>query len=109
MAILIRRGTDAQWESNNSNIAQGEPAIAYDTGRFFCGTGTGTFVELSALSKADYLELALMLALAYSTSKTYVKGEFCTRSTNLYEAKQDINTAESWTSSHWTLIASSVA
>lgn len=46
MAIQIRRGTDAEWESNNSNIVAGEPAVTLDTGRFFVGTGNGEFVEL---------------------------------------------------------------
>lgn len=45
MAIQIRRGTNAQWESNKSNIVAGEPAVTTDTGRFFVGTGNGTFKE----------------------------------------------------------------
>ena len=45
MAIQIRRGTNAQWESNKNNIIVGEPAIATDTGQFFVGTGTGTYAE----------------------------------------------------------------
>lgn len=45
MAIQIRRGTDSQWESNKSNIVAGEPAVTLDTGRFFVGTGSGTYEE----------------------------------------------------------------
>lgn len=45
MAIQIRRGTDAQWESNKTNIVAGEPAVTLDTGRFFVGTGSGTYEE----------------------------------------------------------------
>lgn len=51
MAIQIRRGTDAQWESNKGNIVTGEPAIATDTKRFFVGTGTGTFAEYPTIEK----------------------------------------------------------
>lgn len=45
MAIQIRRGTEAQWESNKSHIVEGEPAVTTDTGRFFVGTGSGTYAE----------------------------------------------------------------
>ena len=45
MAIQIRRGTNSQWEGGNQNIVVGEPAITTDTGRFFVGTGTGTYQE----------------------------------------------------------------
>ena len=51
MAIQIRRGTNAQWESNNGNIVSGEPAITTDTKRFFVGTGTGTFAEFPTIEK----------------------------------------------------------
>ena len=56
MAIQIRRGTDAEWESNKSNIVAGEPAIAMDTERVFVGTGTGTYVELANI---DFVEKAM--------------------------------------------------
>ena len=51
MAIQIRRGTDTEWETNKSNIVVGEPAVTTDTGRFFVGTGTGTYAEFA--NKAD--------------------------------------------------------
>lgn len=51
MAIQIRRGTNAQWEAQNGNIVEGEPAIATDTGRFFVGTGTGTYKEFPSVDK----------------------------------------------------------
>lgn len=60
MAIQIRRGTDAEWESNKSNIVAGEPAIATDTERVFVGTGTGTYVELAS---KDYVNQAIQTAL----------------------------------------------
>ena len=60
MAIQIRRGTDAEWESNNSNIVAGEPAVTLDTGRFFVGTGNGTYVELAS---KDYVNQAIQTAL----------------------------------------------
>lgn len=56
MAIQIRRGTNAQWESNKSNIVAGEPAITTDTGRLMVGTGTGAFAEfVNKDSIADYV------------------------------------------------------
>lgn len=51
MAIQIRRGTNAQWESNNGNIVVGEPAITTDTERLFVGTGTGTYAEFPSVDK----------------------------------------------------------
>ena len=51
MAIQIRRGTNAQWESNKSNIVAGEPAITTDTGRFFVGTGSGTYQEYAQATR----------------------------------------------------------
>ena len=105
MAIQIRRGTDSQWESNYSNIVVGEPAMTTDTERFFIGTGSGTFMELP-ISKADYLELARLLSDEYDSSATYFAGQFCKRSGYIYEAKADISTPESWTSSHWTQLGS---
>lgn len=47
MAIQIRRGTQAQWEAEKSNIVAGEPAIATDTGNVYVGTGNGTYTELA--------------------------------------------------------------
>ena len=45
MAIQIRRGSDADWEANKSNIVAGEPAITTDSERLFVGTGSGTYAE----------------------------------------------------------------
>ena len=47
MAIQIRRGTQAQWEAEKSNIVAGEPAISTDTGNVYVGTGSGTYTELA--------------------------------------------------------------
>ena len=47
MAIQIRRGLESAWESNNSNIVAGEPAITLDTGRLFVGTDNGDFAEFA--------------------------------------------------------------
>lgn len=72
MAIQIRRGTDAEWESNKSNIVAGEPAIAMDTERVFVGTGTGTYVELANI---DFVEKA-MKEVEYSNFELQsVKGD----------------------------------
>lgn len=45
MAIQIRRGTDAGFEANKSNIVAGEPVVTTDTGRIIVGTGNGTYTE----------------------------------------------------------------
>lgn len=58
----------------------------------------------SVLSTDDYLELANLMASAYSTSATYFEGQFVTYSGNVYECKTAINTAEAWNASHWNLI-----
>lgn len=81
MAIQIRRGTDAQWESNKSNIVAGEPAITTDTGRFMVGTGSGTFAEFvntGDLATAeqdlkDYSDTNLQTAKDYTDTKTTVE------------------------------------
>lgn len=39
MSIRFRRGTDAQFQANKSNILPGEPAFTTDTHRFFVGYG----------------------------------------------------------------------
>lgn len=103
MAIQFRRGTDAEWETNNSNIVSGEPVITEDTGRFFFGIGAGSFVELP-MSKEDYRELAVMMASPHSENATYFEGQFATHGGGVYSAKQDITTAEPWDSSKWDYI-----
>lgn len=120
MAIQIRRGSQAAFDNNYQNIVSGEPCIATDTGRFFIGTGDGTYIELAkingdvafatavianidyTISSTEYAEIAMSLATPYSTTETYYKGQFVTRVGHVYEAKQDITTAESWTAAHWT-------
>lgn len=76
MAIQIRRGTNAEWESNKSNIVAGEPAVATDEGRFFIGTGTGTYAEMSNIEN---------LAEAFDSSTTYAVGDYCTYGGKLYK------------------------
>lgn len=50
---------------------------------------------------ADYSSLWTSLAPAYSTSKSYAIGDFCTYNGNLYRCGVAIPSGESWTSSHW--------
>ena len=94
MAIQIRRGTDSGWESNNSNIVAGEPAITTDTGRFFVGTDTGEFVEMVNIDT---------IAPAYDSSVTYNVGDYCVEQGNLYVCNT-ANTTGTWDSSKWTKI-----
>lgn len=42
------------------------------------------------------------VAPAYDAAKTYSQGDYCTHETKIYQANQDIATAEEWTSAHWT-------
>ena len=65
MAIQIRRGTDANWEANKSNIVQGEPAITTDSERFFVGTGDGTYAEF--LNVDDLTNVAKLTYTVIST------------------------------------------
>lgn len=75
MAIQIRRGTNTEWESNNSNIVAGEPAIATDAERFFVGTASGDFAEFANLD---------IIAPAYNTSTSYVVGDIINYHGKLY-------------------------
>lgn len=75
MAIQIRRGTNTEWENNNSNIVAGEPAIATDTERFFVGTTSGDFAEFANLD---------IIAPAYDTSTSYVVGDVMNHHGKLY-------------------------
>ena len=93
MAIQIRRGTKSAWDSNNSNIVVGEPAITTDTGQFFVGTGSGLYVEFAR---------ARNLASEYSTSGSYAVGDVVRYEGSLFQC----NTATSgaWTPASWTEI-----
>ena len=75
MAIQIRNGTNTEWESNNSNIVAGEPAIATDAERFFVGTASGNYAEFANLD---------IIAPAYDTSTSYVVGDVINRQGKLY-------------------------
>ena len=75
MAIQIRRGTNTEWESNNSNIVVGEPAIATDAERFFVGTASGDFAEFANLD---------IIAPAYDTTTSYVVGDIINYHGKLY-------------------------
>ena len=51
---------------------------------------------------ADYSDLLAAIAPVYTDLTFPVKkGRFCWQNGVLYAAKQDINTSESWTASHW--------
>lgn len=76
MAIQIRRGTNANWESNYSNIVEGEPAITMDSKRFFVGTSSGGFAEFANVG---------IVAEAFSSSNSYIAGELCTYQGKVYK------------------------
>ena len=56
------------------------------------------------ITRSEYLELAGILASAYSSSKTYDVGIFVTQGGSIYECNTAITTAEAWNSSHWDLL-----
>lgn len=90
MAIQIRRGTDANWESNYTNIVVGEPAITTDSERFLVGTSSGTFAEFSNM---------VTLANPYDPTSSYIVGETCTYKGNVYECISPASGA--WDGTKW--------
>ena len=75
MAIQIRRGTNANWESNYSNIVSGEPAITTDSERFLVGTSVGAFAEFSNMNE---------LAEPYDVASSYIVGQTCNYKGQIY-------------------------
>lgn len=55
----------------------------------------------SVISKADYVELATMMAEMYSATATYFMGQFCIYNSDTYQCIVAITTAEPWNASHW--------
>ncbi len=60
-------------------------------------------VETLRRATMDQLIQALGIAAPYA-QQTYSKCAICTHNGQLYMAKQDIDTAEAFTASHWTAI-----
>lgn len=94
MAIQIRRGTNANWESNYSNIVDGEPAITTDTERFMVGTSSGAFAEFANVG---------ILADAFDSSANYIVGELLTYKGKVYECSTPHS--GNWNASHFTAIS----
>ena len=90
MALQIRRGTQAEWEANNSNVVAGEPAITLDTGRLFVGTDNGEFAEFANVDS---------LAPAYDSSTSYSVGDVCNYQGELYVCTG--TTTGAWDSTKW--------
>ena len=90
MAIQIRRGSNADWESNYSNIVEGEPAVATDTERAFIGTGEGTFMEMPNID---------LIASEYESETEYSVGDYCIYQGKLYQATSA--TTGAWDSTAW--------
>ena len=90
MAIQIRRGTDAEWESTNANIVVGEPVVALDSERLFLGTGSGTFMEVANVKA---------LAPVYDSTRQWNMGEYCTYHGSLYICI--VPTTGEWNASNW--------
>ena len=59
--------------------------------------------EASSRATADSTYQQRTVA-AYSSSATYKKGDLRVYSEQIYEANQDIDTAEAWDSTHWNLV-----
>ena len=90
MAIQIRRGTNTEWESNNSNIVVGEPAIATDAERFFVGTASGDYAEFANID---------VIAPAYDTTTSYVVGDIINYHGKLYSCNAPCSGA--FNASYW--------
>ena len=95
MAIQIRRGTNAQWESNNSNIIAGEPVVTMDTERLFIGTGAGAYAEFANIG---------VLANEFSIHKAYIVGELTTNGGKVYKCIKPHKGA--WNASDFELVVS---
>lgn len=54
------------------------------------------------ISSAQYLELANLLAEAYSVTADYFVGEFCIYNSYVWECTTAITGGEAWNASHWT-------
>lgn len=72
MSIQIRRGLESAWESNNSNIVAGEPAITLDTGRLFVGTDNGEFAEFANVDEVAEIRNAENALVETITVKDYI-------------------------------------
>ncbi len=90
MAIQIRRGSNAEWEVNNSNIVVGEPAVATDSKRAFIGTASGAYMELANIEA---------LAPKYDSTKQYGVGDYVSYQGKLYVCV--VPTSGAWDSSAW--------
>ena len=90
MALQFRYGVDADWESTNSNIVEGEPAVATDTERAFVGTDSGEFMELANIAS---------VAPAYDSSVNYVVGNVVSHLGKLYVCRSD--TTGAWNGDCW--------
>lgn len=93
MAIQIRRGTNANWESNYSNIVSGEPAITTDSERFLVGTSSGTFAEFSNINE---------LAEPYDVASSYIVGQTCNYKGQIYVCLSP--TSGTWDSTKWNAV-----
>lgn len=61
-------------------------------------------VKYPGLTDTYVIPQITSLAPTYSDSATYAVGDLVTYDNNLYRCNTAINTAESWTSAHWTMI-----
>ena len=82
-----------------SSTSQVSPGVAADVVDLVNRIDTAT-----ASIPATYTALLGSIASDYDPSKTYKTGEHVWYGGYLYKAKQDIDTAESWTSGHWTKV-----
>lgn len=90
MAIQIRRGSNAEWETNNSNIVVGEPAVATDSKRAFIGTASGAYMELANLEA---------IAPAYDPGNSYMIDDYVSYQGKLYVCT--VPTSGAWDASAW--------
>ena len=60
--------------------------------------------KVNHVDDVEYVDLAKALADDYSANDPYFVGEFVKYNNNVYECNTAIQTPESWTSGHWTLL-----
>lgn len=83
-------------------ISKGVPIFDWGNNDFQFNVETFILNVDHTISDAEYKNIATYLALPFSSTSTYLIGEFATNSGHVYECKTAISTAGAWDSSKWT-------
>ena len=93
MAIQIRRGTNAGWESNSSNIVVGEPVFTTDSNRLILGRANGIYTDFAN---------SATVADAYNSSANYIIGQICSYQGRIWKCTK--RTSGAFDATAWTLM-----